>query len=141
MHNDRFQELSSLFFETRQIIRSKLPAEGSHDPNAWMRSETLRFISQLESPTMQDVAAHLRITAPSATSLIRYLHKQGLLARVGKEGDKRVVCLTLTPAGKTALSAYKERCSSTMRKVFSALSDTEIDELATILRHLRDIHE
>ena len=66
MKKNDFQELSTLFFEMRQTIRANLP-DGQADPNAWMRCETLRFVSESEGPTMRELAKHLRVTAPSAT--------------------------------------------------------------------------
>ena len=140
MKNSQLQELASLFFSTRQIIRSRLP-EGAADPNAWMHFETMRFIEDSGAPTMQEVAAYLRIKAPSATSVIAHLAGKGFILRRAGERDKRVIQLVLTSRGKKALAAHQKRSDATMRKVFSEFADTEIRELASILRHLRDVHD
>ncbi len=133
------RELTTLFFMTRQLMRAKLPS-GAADPNAWLRFETLRYIAQLQEPMMQDVAKHLRIRAPSATSLIRNLVRDGLVARRGLSSDKRVVRIRLTKQGALALSVYGKRSTSTMRKVFIRSSPAEIRTLMDILRSLQDIH-
>jgi DNA-binding MarR family transcriptional regulator len=139
MNDNMLQELASLFFSTRQIIRGKLP-EGKADPNAWMRFQTMRYIEDNEGPTMQDVASYLRIKAPSATSLIAHLVGHRFVRRiVGK--DKRVTRLYLTGLGKKKLAEHQKRSNITMRKVFSEFNESEVRELARILRHLRDIHE
>ncbi len=138
MNDKTLQELATLFFSTRQIIRGKLP-EGKADPNAWLRFQTMRFIKNSNGPTMRDVAGFLRIKAPSATSLIAHLVVQGSVRRsAGK--DKRVTRLFLTARGKKLLVAHDKRSNATMRQVFSEFTDVEIRELVRLLRHLRDIH-
>jgi len=140
MKEKDFRELASLFFTTRQIIRSKLPSDGSSDPNAWHQHETLRYIGEQGNPTMQDVAQYVRVKAPSATSLIAHLASRGLVSRRKEARDKRVVRICLTERGKKELRAYEKRCVTTMQKVFSELSTKETRELARALRRLRDIH-
>jgi DNA-binding MarR family transcriptional regulator len=134
-----FQELTSLFFEMRQAIRANLPRSQA-DPNAWMRCETLRFIDKDERPTMQEIARHLRITAPSATSLVRKLDSLGWIARKPSGSDKRVVRISLTPAGQRELARYRKQSQQTMQKVFSKLPDSDLRHLMRVLRSLNDIH-
>lgn len=135
-----YRDLSTLFFETRQIIRGKLPKKGNSDPNAWLRCETLRFVKSAESPTMQEIAQFLRITAPSATSLIAYLEKLGMLVRIREPEDKRVVRISLTKQGERELSDYDKRCARTMAAVFQELPPREVRELRRILNELRRMH-
>jgi DNA-binding MarR family transcriptional regulator len=134
-----FAELTSLFFEVRQTIRANLP-RGQADPNAWMRCETLYFIAAHGRPTMQDIAKHLRVTAPSATSLARKLFALGWIARQPSEKDKRVVRIALTKSGERELARYREQSEKTMRKVFSKLHERDLSHLERALRNLRDIH-
>jgi len=139
MNDDTFRDLASLFFTTRQIIRAKIPS-GKADPNAWLRCETLRFIAQADGPTMQDVAAYLRVKAPSATSLIANLDRERAVVRRGEARDKRITRIYLTPHGRKLLAAYTKRSAATMRSVFSKLNAAEIHELGRVLRRLRDMH-
>jgi DNA-binding MarR family transcriptional regulator len=139
MKDATYQELASLFFSTRQIIRSRLP-ESAADPNAWLRFQTMRFIEDNDAPTMQDVAMYLRIKAPSATSLIGHLAGKGCIRRRTNGRDKRVTRLVLTTRGKKVLAEHQKRSNATLRRVFSQFDRTEIRELARILRHLRDVH-
>ena len=141
MKDDQFSELSALFFTTRQIIRQQLPPKGHADPNAWLRFETLRFISDTENPTMHDVAHYLRVKAPSATSLIAHMARSGFISRKGEKTDKRIVRISLTATGKKEVAAYRLRCANTMRKAFFKLDDRELNELVAILRHLQEVHK
>lgn len=135
---DEFSELSQLFFEMRQTIRANLPLAQA-DPNVWMRCETLRFIDE-RRPTMQEIARHLRITAPSATSLARNLSSLGWVNRTPSGSDKRVVRVTLTSAGQKELARYRKSSQQTMRRVFSKLSRADLMQLKRVLRTLNDIH-
>ncbi|HEV3245030.1 MAG TPA: MarR family transcriptional regulator [Candidatus Paceibacterota bacterium] len=139
MKKTDLRELASLFFTTRQMIRANLP-QGQADPNAWMRCETLRFIDEHGRPTMREVAAHLRITAPSATSLIRKLQRLGWTLRKPSGSDRRVVRISLTPTGKRELSRYRTRAEVTMRRVFSKLPERDLSHLIRVLRTLNDVH-
>lgn len=123
----------------KQTIRANLP-QGQADPNAWMRCETLRFIQEKEQPTMQEIAKHLRITAPSATSLMRKLSSLGWIERAPTRTDKRVVRITLSAAGRREVARYQKQAEATMRKVFSRLPQRDIRHLKRILRSLNDIH-
>ena len=122
----------------KQTIRVNLP-QAQTDPNAWMRCETLRFIEQNQRPTMQEIAKQLRITAPSATSLVRKLSALGWVERVAG-ADKRVVRISLTKKGQREVAGYRKRAETTMRKVFSKLPQGDIGHLKRILRRVNDIH-
>ncbi len=130
-----YGELSGLFFETRQIIRQNLPGAKRSDPNAWLRLQTIQFIERTDAPTMHDVAAYLRVKAPSATSLIAHLVSQGLITR-RPGSDRREVILSVTPAGRRALMEFGEQSEKMMRTTFSTLDEAEVGSLCTILKKL-----
>ncbi len=138
MNDKTLQELASLFFSTKQIIRAKLP-EGKVDPNAWLRFQTMRYIEDSKGPTMHELAAYLRIKAPSATSLVAHLALRGFVRRIAGK-DKRVTRLYLTPRGRKLLAKHDKHSNAIMRTVFSGFTDGEIRELVRLLRHLRGIH-
>ena len=153
MDKRNFEELASLFFEMRQTIRANLPQQRP-DPNAWMRCETLRFIAgherptsrgrsplrRGEGPTMHEIAKHLRITAPSATSLVRKLDRLGWVERKPSGSDKRVVRISLTTKGQRELARYRAQAERTMRKVFSKLPERDLSHLKRALKNLRNLH-
>ncbi len=136
---DHFVELSELFFATRQLIRRELPIKS--DPNGWSRSEILRYVSESDTaPTMQEIADFLRITAPSATSLVSYLERKKLIKKVRLSGDRRNVHIEITAEGKAALKQYILRSRKILSQVFSKLDSTEIHTLVQILRKLQYAH-
>jgi DNA-binding MarR family transcriptional regulator len=140
MNDKDFQELTSLFFSTRQIIRHKLPSDGYSDPNAWLRFETLRFIDQSKGPTMRDVADYVRIKAPSVTSLVDHLVRLGLVTKQKEQSDKRIVRLYPTTKGTSELKKYGQRCARTMREVFAKMPPDDVTDLVRVFRRLGDVH-
>jgi hypothetical protein len=86
---DAYRRLPNLFFVTRQLMRSKVRSSGKSGHNSWMRLETLRYIGEHPNSTMRDIATYLRVTAPSATSLIAGLIRRKLIARERDKKDKR----------------------------------------------------
>ena len=129
----------TLFFLTRQIVRARVPSK-IPDANAWLRFETLQYIALSRDPTMHDVARHLRVQAPSATSLIGNLARKGYIARRGSPSDKRIVRIRLTKQGRSALAAYGTCSASKVRDVFAKLGANDIRILIGILHRLQDIH-
>lgn len=137
MTTSKLQELTTLFFTTRQIIRGELPTKDAHDPNDWLYSEVLRFVDDTDGPTMLDLAKLLRVKAPSATSLVSHLVSEGWLERKGTVQDRRVVKLYLTKKGEQRFKKYTVRSTAMMHKVFSKLSSHELDTLVKILRRVQ----
>lgn len=140
MSDKLYRTLPNLFFTARQLMRSRVRSAGKSDPYGWMRLETLRFVDDNESATMHDVAKYLRITAPSATSLVHGLVKRGHLVRAAGKKDKRVVRLSLSRKGRKLLDTYITQSGGIMREVFSKLKPNDVRELARILQLLQDEH-
>ncbi len=136
-----YADLTSLFFETRQIIRSQVPEKGKKDPNEWMRLELLTFLKQKEAPTMQEIARHLHVEAPSATSLVATLDRAGLIERRAGKADKRVTCIYLTGKGEEKLRKYAVHSSALMERVFKKLRREEIAVLKRILKRVIETNQ
>ena len=86
-----------LFFEAGRKIKRCIDRE--RGPLSLTQSEVLRFVEEHKSPTMRDIAQHLQITAPSATSLIAEMVAQAYLTRKNNPQDRREVHLLLTTVG------------------------------------------
>src|SRR5262249_51071598 len=138
MKENIYAQLASLFFSTRQIIRSNLNARP--DPNAWLRLETLRFIAENADPTMQSVAEYLHIKAPSATSLVSTLERAGWVKRTVSKADKRIVCIDVTAQGRKELGKYRAESRKVMQAVFSKLPQRDVETLKRILASVDEAH-
>jgi DNA-binding MarR family transcriptional regulator len=140
MTDELYKKLPNLFFTARQLMRSRVRDAGKSDPYNWMRLEALRFVRENNNATMHDIAKYLRVTAPSATSLVSGLVRSGQLVRTVGNADKRVVRLSLSPRGAKALGEYLRNSGMVMRELFSKLEARDVRALARILQQLQDMH-
>ncbi len=97
---------------------------------------TLHFINEHGQPLMSDVAEHLCITRPSATSLMQGLVRSGYVQRQTDKHDGRTVSLKLTAAGKQILSRGFRQMNKQIRELVSELDPTEQQQFIGILTKL-----
>jgi DNA-binding MarR family transcriptional regulator len=128
----------SLFFTVRGVMRTTLAQGRKLDPTSWLRIETLKFIADTSGPSMRQVADYLSITAPSATSLVSGLVRDGLVARSTDARDRRTAHLHLTTKGKTVLAETLARGTELLGALFAPLSRTELAAFISTLQQIRD---
>jgi DNA-binding MarR family transcriptional regulator len=87
---------------------------------------------------LSTLAEHLRIAPRSATEVADDLTRRGLAARRPDPDDRRATLLALTPAGVEAAEAIRAARQAESERFFAALSPADRDDLARILRKLRD---
>jgi DNA-binding MarR family transcriptional regulator len=85
---------------------------------------------------MSDVANHLNITPPSATSLVNNLVKNTKLKRVSDASDRRIVRLQLTPSGLRALREGRAQLINRLKGVFEVLNQKEQKQMIAILQKI-----
>jgi DNA-binding MarR family transcriptional regulator len=127
---------TSLFFMVRCLVRTKLAQGKRLNPSAWLRVETLKFIGDREKTSMSDIAAYLSITAPSATSLVTGLIKEGLVVRTKDTTDRRAFRLELSREGKSKLAAKIQRGTALLGEVFAVLSEEELNTFIALLEKI-----
>lgn len=133
-HTDtEIAKIASLFFMVRGVVRTSLAQGKKLNPSAWLHIETLIFIRDHEGPLMREVAEHLSITAPSATSLITALAKNGLVRKQQDKNDARASRLFLTKKGEKMLAVAQARGHAALGEVFSSLSASELASLSKLL--------
>lgn len=77
-----------------------------------------------------ELAAHLGVTPGSVTVACKRLERLGLVQRErGVRGDERVVTVSLTPAGRQRLEAWRNARRGYLLELLSSL---DTDELATL---------
>ncbi len=117
-------------FALGKLIRSRAELGGSLPLG---QLETLRFVVEAKSPTMQEVAEYHRITAPSATALIAELVAPGYLTREHDQSDRRIVRLAPTALGKKILRTNMERRRKIIDELLAGLSPNERAQFNTLL--------
>ena len=124
---------ASLLLDVGRIIRARME-RGL--PFSFAKCETLRLLAEEENPTMQTVARHFKITAPSATAIVNELVKSRLVTRAENAFDRREVLLRLTPEGKKTLRSIATKRKGIVSGVLSVLSPRDRTELDAILEKI-----
>src|SRR5687768_6605676 len=85
----------------------------------------LAVISNLDAPTLGEVAAAERVTPPTVTKIVGRLEDVGFVAREQDPDDRRVVRVRLTDAGRRFVDRARSRASAYMARRLRTLSDDE----------------
>jgi DNA-binding MarR family transcriptional regulator len=120
----------SLMFEFGRLIRSRMNA---HPSPTLPQLEALHFIAP-ECRTMNALAAHLKVKAPSASALATELVRAGLITRSASAHDRREVTLALTRKGAAALRISIARRKKIIGEVLTPLSTRDRDAFNRILQ-------
>lgn len=80
-----------------------------------------------------ELAREVGITSGATTRLIDGLEARGLLARDRGAGDRRVVKLVVTDAGREAVEAQSESVVGAWNELIADLDQNEVQQLVAIL--------
>ncbi len=92
-----------------------------------------------ESQAVSEVARKLAIPKSQMTHLIDQLEERDIVLRHPDANDRRVTNVTLTGHGREVLAECKGRLKDIMRQRLSALTETELVEMAASLEKLKNI--
>jgi DNA-binding MarR family transcriptional regulator len=123
-------------FELGRILRSRMRVSLGIDCPSLPQLEVLEFVRDEETPTMRDIAGFLKVTAPSATSLVEELVAQGLMTRAPNPRDRREVRLALTGKGKSTLSRTTKRRNRVLASVLAPLGGRDKEEFDRLLKKI-----
>lgn len=84
-----------------------------------------------------ELAAQLGVTPGSVTVACKRLERLGLVQRErGVSGDERVVTVSLTPAGRQRLEAWRDARRGYLLELLSSLNTDELETLRQLLARL-----
>ena len=109
-------------FELGRLIRSRMHA---YPTPSMPQLEALHFVHGRGPATMRELAAHLKIKAPSATALVGELCRAGMLSRSTGTADRRSVMLRLTARGARQLRLSIARRQKVIAELLSPLPPGE----------------
>lgn len=96
--------------------------------------ETLWFIGFDGKRSMESIADFLKITPPSATSMINKMEKRGLVSRKRDVKDKRIVYISLTTSTKNHLKSMRKNKEKVLCNIVSKLSQNDKKHLERIIK-------
>lgn len=98
--------------------------------------EIVRFIGTQGTVTMRAIANHLKITPPSATSIVDELEKKGVIDRTPDKQDRRVICISLTKKAKDLYARAVTHKQTVIQEMIDRLSPNDkktLERIITIL--------
>ncbi|MFY9927672.1 MAG: MarR family transcriptional regulator [Streptosporangiaceae bacterium] len=98
----------------------------------------LRTLSRHGTMRLSELSVHLHIAPRSATEVVDALESRDLVRRRPDLADRRATLVELTEHGVSILAAIRAARGTQTERVFASLSTADRDDLARILRKLRD---
>ena len=125
----------------QQLVHERVEASLRPHGLTFARYEVLRLLafSRRRSMPMSRLGSLLQVHATSVTSAVDRLEKQGLVERLRRESDRRVVLASLTPAGEELV----ERATADLNEQVFTSPGLDPDEVRTaieLLSSLRSAH-
>jgi DNA-binding MarR family transcriptional regulator len=115
-----------------RFIRAEMRRSG--DPAVSVpQFRVLAFVHRHPGTSLADVADHLGVTPPTASSIVDRLVRRGLVRRVGHREERRRIVLTLTTAGARLFDRAR---GTTRRKVARLLAGLPADHLHQVAEGL-----
>lgn len=91
--------------------------------------------------TVQGLAARLISRAPDMTRLLDRLEERGLIARVRRTGNRRIVDVSITEAGRNLLDELAGPVRECHRRQLGHLKESQLRVLIELLSSARQPHE
>ncbi len=113
----------------KEVMRKE--SEGLKCPVAQL--DTLTFIAESGTPSMKEIAQHLKITPPSATAIIETMQKNKLVTRVLNDKDRRTIRIALTAKAWKLFKNLHERKLSAFATMISKLGRDEQKQFIRLL--------
>lgn len=86
--------------------------------------------------THKELTEYLNLNSSTVTGIINRLEKKGYIARLPKQGDKRVTYLALTSTGATVLEKTPDLLHEKLSRGLATLRGDEVDQLKASLNLL-----
>lgn len=91
--------------------------------------------------TQSEIRNFLNLNSSTVSGIINRLEKKGLLARLPKSGDKRVVNIALTSAGDKLLATIPSLLHEQLSQKLQKLDDSELEQVEKSLETLIQLLE
>jgi DNA-binding MarR family transcriptional regulator len=123
--------------EAVEVVATQLLPRASLVTRLLMRQAGVRraeagILGALEAGPMRitELAASQALAQPTVTQLVARLEDQGQVGRERHPDDGRVVLVSLTAAGRTALDGLRDAYRASLREALAGRSDADVRALA-----------
>lgn len=133
---DAFWQAWDQFFAALRGARGR-----AHHEQPGLTNSQFRLLSAVaDSPDGRcgGLAGQVGASSPTVTRMLSGLEAAGLVARERASGDRRGVCVRLTPEGRRVLEAKREVVSRKRQVLYDSLTPAERRQAERLFRRLAD---
>ena len=137
----RLQRLPSWLLNQAALHATRILADAFADAGVRRYHFSVLVALAEDGPASQaDLGRRLSIDRSDMVAVLNDLERDGLVARVRDESDRRRNLVRLTPAGKRALDRLDARVQEAQAAVLEPLSAAERDDLLRLLTRVVEHH-
>ncbi len=122
-----------------QSVRMNIQTSGDISRSELFTLNMIRKQSQFGNVSISALSEWLMISKSAVSQLINSLEDKGYVERIHARNDRRLVLVSLTETGKACLDRELIAFVNKLTQLFSALGESDTDELLRILAKLYDI--
>jgi DNA-binding MarR family transcriptional regulator len=130
--NDIIDAFAPLLAQHRQRWAARCHARGI----SILGFQVLALLEMREVMAMSRLAEELAVALPNATGIVNRMEERGLVARRDDPGDRRVVLVALTQAGRRLIGEMEAERRERMRRLFGRLAPDQQDRLLAAVQDL-----
>lgn len=127
-------EESVIAFRRKMVDMIRQKSENIHHPISQI--DALFFISEKGKLLMKDISGYLKITSPSATSIVNSMEKKKWIKRISDKKDRRITMISLTPKAKNILRHFHDVRLEMLDKMFEKLNLEEKKQFTKIINKI-----
>lgn len=137
----KLEEIADDLIDSILVLSRKVSREAPHphgkkfDPSRFV----LKKVQELGLVRMSEIGRHMEISKPYMTALVNKLISEGLVERVMEPGDRRVVNIRITAAGRGVLREFTKAAREIVIMRLSSLDSEDIASLHESVRKIRSI--
>jgi DNA-binding MarR family transcriptional regulator len=133
---------SAILEQLGKLLRELTRLAGGADQDGPAMTATQRIalveIADAQPLRLNDLAARMGTSAPTASRTVDVLDELGLAARTPDPDDRRAVRIELTPAGRRLIDERRARASTAFEPAAATLAPAEREQLLALLARLTD---
>ncbi len=132
--SDQIAEIFRSMMSLKRALMFRMPDDSAPTitPSQWLAMSAIADGAR----TVKAVAAELRVSSSAATQLVDGLVKTGYVIRSQAKEDKRETELALSKDSEKGIKEVKRQKMEQFEKVFSVLTEKELDEFAQLMKKL-----
>jgi len=123
-------ELAATVTRLRRVLRRATRRALPYEPLPRSQIDLLHLIARQPGISVAAAAAALAVAPNTASTLVNEACRAGLLARDRDAADRRVVLLSLTPAGIARMETWRDLRVEIMASALARLSEPDRDLLS-----------